>query len=167
MKYRVHLKEKGKPNNIGVSIDVATGISEHCIYFSCEANATDWLKQKYDDMQIGLSLGDYVIVPYDDDGNMLEKAEASDVEVASDDAMALVAKSTDIRMIVSAMLAARQMYAVALTALPGAIQNVPLPDTSTLKSDDLAGLAANVFKQAHPMAMEVLIQSVADQSKQA
>lgn len=101
---------------------------------------------------------DYVIVPYDEQTNMLELVDDKDQKQAAADATLLAKSNADIRSAVSTMLAARQLYQIGSAELGNLLADVTIP-----VDDAKEGEAKE--RPPHPLTIEVMTQAASDQGQ--
>ena len=123
--------------------------------------------------QIPGAYADYHIQAYDDQGTPVAFVDPKDVEDAAADARSLAQYNQEVQLAMAAMLAGRQIYAFAvqeLDKLLGTIHEIKVLDAPVSATADAVTPEPKTHTEdrpPHPLAVEVLIQSVANRGNQA
>lgn len=112
-------------------------------------------------------LDDYVVLPHDDAGILLEKVGEAEGKKIADDAQWLIQNNVEARSILVALVAARQLYAMAVSATTKLIEGItkignekrpPTPGVAEFMVQSAAAHAAKPFEEV--TLVEGLDQSV-------
>lgn len=106
------------------------------------------------------AFADYVIVPYDEQKNMLEMVDDKDQKAAAADATFLAKSNNDVRTAVSTMLAARQLYMLGANELAMILEEATVP-----VAEEELGEGKATHRPPHPLTIEIMTQAASDQGQ--